>query len=58
MNSVLYLMGGLHCVIGLAAAAVAHSKGRSLKLWLPLGLVCGTPSLIVALLMKREENKG
>jgi uncharacterized membrane protein len=45
-----------HSVLGLVAAAIAKQKGRDLKVWLPLGLICGTPALIVAILMKSEES--
>jgi hypothetical protein len=45
-----------HSVLGLSAAAVAQQKGRDLKVWLPLGLICGTPALIVAILMKPEKS--
>ncbi len=45
-----------HSVLGLTAAAIAKQKGRDLKVWLPLGLICGTPALIVAILMKSERS--
>ncbi|GET44509.1 hypothetical protein [Microseira wollei] len=55
IDPILYLMLSLHCVIGALAAMIAQNKGRSLNLWLPLGLVVGTPALIVALLIKRQD---
>jgi len=45
-------MLAVHSILGLAAAAVAWQKGRDLRVWLPLGVICGTPALIVAILMK------
>ncbi|HAZ49625.1 MAG TPA: hypothetical protein DDW76_05685 [Cyanobacteria bacterium UBA11369] len=55
IESTIYLMLSLHCVIGAIAAIIAQNKGRSLNLWLPLGLVVGTPALIVALLIKPKH---
>ncbi len=54
-DSFLYLLAGLHCLIGLLAAAVAFYKGRNLKLWLFIGLTGGTAALFVALVMKRDR---
>lgn len=50
-----YMLAGLHCLIGILAAAVAYYKGRNLKLWLFIGLACGTAALVVALVMKRDS---
>ncbi len=50
-----YLLAGLHCLIGLLAAAVAYYKGRNLRLWLFIGLTGGTAALFVALVMKRDR---
>jgi hypothetical protein len=55
-DQTLYLLLALHCVIGLAATAVAYYKGRNLGLWLFLGLTCGTAALLVALVMKRQPR--
>lgn len=41
-----------HTILGATAAIVASQKGRDWRLWVPLGLVCGTPALIVAILME------
>jgi hypothetical protein len=46
--------GVLHCAIGLVAARIAQQKGRPLGLWLPIGLIVGTPALIVAWRLKAE----
>jgi hypothetical protein len=40
--------GLLHFTIGGVAALVAKRKGRNLGVWLPLGLIAGTPALIAA----------
>jgi hypothetical protein len=40
--------GLLHCTIGIVAARMAQQKGRDLRIWLPVGLIAGTPALIVA----------
>ena len=42
----------LHCIIGTIAAFIAHQKGRNFPRWLIIGLIAGTPSLIVALWLK------
>lgn len=54
-DRLVYLLAGLHCLIGLLATGVAYYKGRSLKRWLLVGLICGTPALLVALVMKRNS---
>ena len=55
-DQTLWLLLTLHCVIGLAGAAIAYYKGRNLGLWLFLGLTCGTAALLVALVMKRQPR--
>jgi hypothetical protein len=45
----------LHCLMGSIAAIVAHRKGRKLSVWVPVGLVAGTPALVVALLIRRQN---
>jgi hypothetical protein len=52
----LYLLLLAHCFIGAMAAGIAWYKGRPLKLWLLLGLSCGTAALFVALLMKAKSQ--
>jgi O-antigen ligase len=56
IDSNLYLLLNLHCLLGGIAAVIAWRKGHSLGLWLLLGLVCGIAAFIVALLMKRKET--
>jgi hypothetical protein len=48
--------GFIHCTIGAIAAAIAQRKGRKLSVWLPLGLIVGTPALVVALLLSDSES--
>lgn len=48
--------GTLHFAIGTIAATIAQRKGRKLSVWLPLGLIMGTPALIVALLLSDAES--
>ncbi|MGH2413249.1 MAG: hypothetical protein ACRDEA_06080 [Microcystaceae cyanobacterium] len=55
LESSVYLLLSIHCFMGLIAAIIALNKGRSLGLWLFLGLTCGIAALIVALLMKPKE---
>ncbi len=56
IDSTLYLLLNLHCLLGGIAAIIAWRKGRSLSLWLLLGLVCGIAAFIVALLMKQKQT--
>ncbi len=49
---VILILAILHGVIGAIAAFVAQQKGRSYSRWLIIGLIGGTPALIVALLLK------
>lgn len=51
----LALLLTLHTIIGTAGAFLAASKGRDLKLWLFLGVTCGTAALLVALVMKPKQ---
>ncbi|HBS71432.1 MAG TPA: hypothetical protein DEP38_26610 [Cyanobacteria bacterium UBA9226] len=48
----LYLLLGLHCLIGITAAIVARKKGLNFQLWLILGLIGGTVALVAALLKR------
>jgi len=54
-DQLLYIIVGLHCVMGLLATAVAYYKGRNLKLWLFIGLTCGTAAFFAALVIKRDR---
>lgn len=55
INPIVYLMLNLHCLIGGVAAVIARRQGRSLGLWLILGLIGGTVALIAVLLMKEKK---
>ncbi|VXD11536.1 conserved exported hypothetical protein [Planktothrix serta PCC 8927] len=50
--AMIFSLAILHGVIGAIAAFVAQQKGRSYPRWLIIGLIGGTPALIVALLLK------
>jgi len=50
--SVILTLAILHGIIGAIAAFVAQQKGRSYPRWLIIGLIGGTPAVIVALLLK------
>jgi hypothetical protein len=54
IDPTLYLLLNLHCIIGGVAAAIARAKGRSLGLWLILGLIGGTAALIAALFLPKK----
>jgi hypothetical protein len=51
-EQMLYLVLGFHSLIGAAGTTIAWRKGRSLKLWMFLGLTCGTAAFVVSLLLK------
>ncbi len=53
----LLLLLTLHLLIGVIGALVAAYKGRDLRLWLLIGPVCGTPALLVALIMKQQPRQ-
>ena len=50
----LYWLLTFHCLIGVVAAVLARRKGYSLGLWIVLGLIGGTATLIAALLIKEK----
>jgi|GEM_PF-1078901 hypothetical protein len=52
----LVLLLTLHTLIGTAGALVAWGKGRSLPLWLLIGVLAGTPALLVALILKPQPR--
>jgi hypothetical protein len=54
LGPIVMTAGVLHCAIGLVAARIAQQKGRPLSLWLPIGLIAGTPALIAAWRLKPE----
>ncbi|MEQ9668274.1 hypothetical protein [Coleofasciculus sp. G2-EDA-02] len=47
-----YLLLTIHCIIGIIAALLARHKGFDFRRWLIIGLIGGTPALIVALVVK------
>jgi hypothetical protein len=51
-----FLLGAgiLHAAIGVLAAIVAVRKGRRLSWWLPIGVILGTPALVMALRLPQE----
>ena len=56
INSTLYLLLNLHCLLGGVAAVVAARKGYRLGRWLLWGLLGGTGALIVSVVMPRKET--
>jgi hypothetical protein len=48
--------GLFHTAIGLVAAIIAWRKGRPLKVWLPMGIIVGTPALIMALTLRSPKQ--
>ncbi|MUG93065.1 hypothetical protein F7734_11700 [Scytonema sp. UIC 10036] len=52
----LYLLLLIHWFVGGMAAVLAWYKGRSLRLWLFLGLTCGIAAFLVALVMKPKQS--
>jgi uncharacterized membrane-anchored protein len=56
IDPTLYFLLNFHCLLGGIAAVIAKRKGYSLGLWLILGLIGGTATLIVTLLMKAKKS--
>jgi hypothetical protein len=52
----LYLLLGLHCIMGAIASLVARRKGLNFRLWLILGLIGGTAALVAALITKPNDQ--
>ena len=52
----LAIAGGVHVIAGVSAAIVAIRKGKDWKWWVPIGLMAGTPALIVAIKIKSESD--
>lgn len=46
----------LHCIIGVVAALIARRKQRNFAIWLPLGLLGGTPVFIIALRLPPQTS--
>jgi steroid 5-alpha reductase family enzyme len=51
---IIALLAVLHCVIGLAAAAIAQRKGCNRNQWLVWGLIGGTVALVMAVLIEEK----
>lgn len=49
---VLTILGLIHVFGGILAAIVAVKKGESWSRWLPMGILLGTPALVMALRLK------
>lgn len=49
---VLTILGLIHILGGVLAAIVAVKKGESWSRWLPMGILLGTPALVMALRLK------
>ena len=52
----LAIAGGVHVIAGVSAAIVAIRKGKDWKWWVLIGLMAGTPALIVAVKLKSESD--
>lgn len=51
---VLTILGFVHASAGVLAAIVAVRKGESWSRWLPMGILLGTPALVMALRLKAK----
>ena len=49
---VLTILGLIHVSAGILAAIVAVRKGESWSRWLPMGILLGTPALVMAVRLK------
>jgi len=56
INPTIYLLLNLHCLIGGIAAVIAQRKGYNLILWLFLGLLGGTFTFFVALMLTNKDR--
>lgn len=56
IDSTLYVLLNLHCLLGGIAAVIAARKGRRLSVWLLVGLIGGTAALIAAILLKSNPS--
>ena len=52
----LAIAGGVHFIAGVSAAIVAMRKGKDWKWWIPIGLMAGTPALVIAVKLKPESD--
>lgn len=55
IDSRIYLLLGLHCLIGSIAMGVAVQKGRQIWVWWLFGLIGGTAALLAALLLPAKQ---
>jgi uncharacterized membrane protein HdeD (DUF308 family) len=53
---VLTILGLIHSSAGVLAAIVAVRKGESWSRWLPMGILLGTPALVMAVRLKPKLN--
>ena len=51
---VLTIIGFVHASAGVLAAIVAVQKGESWSHWLPMGILLGTPALVMAVRLKAK----
>jgi len=51
---VLTVLGLIHVSAGVLAAIVAVQKGESWSRWLPMGILLGTPALVMAVRLKAK----
>ena len=49
---VVTILGVIHASAGVLAAIVAVRKGESWSRWLPMGILLGTPALVMAVRLK------
>ncbi len=49
---VVTILGVIHASAGVLAAIVAVQKGESWSRWLPMGILLGTPALVMAVRLK------
>lgn len=56
IDPAIYLLLNIHCLIGGIGAVVAQRKGYNLVRWLLLGLLGGTITFFVALMLA-DKNK-
>jgi hypothetical protein len=52
----LLIAGVIHAAIGSAAAIVAIQRGGRWQWWVPMGLLLGTPGLVLALRLPRSNQ--
>ncbi len=55
-DSTVYLLGSLHCLIGIIATTVAVSKGHNFGRWFLIGLVGGTFGLMWSIFLENKKE--